>query len=118
LGRGSDFELGPFGGPKMLMGPFLLGMDPREQYHRERDLLEEILGALVKPLKTIAEEESTRQAAALANKHSIDVVNEFAEPIVARVARRFFGIDFPLPTDTIALAPANGEDLLSQWEIG
>src|SRR5262249_8551403 len=61
LERASDFELGPFGGPKMLMGPFLLGMDPRQQYHDERAVLEQILASLRPRVTTIAREESERQ---------------------------------------------------------
>ena len=115
LVRGSDFELGPFGGPKMLMGPFLLGMDPRAQYERERDLLRQILELLLSHVTAIAGEESARQAATLVDRRSLDVVNDFAEPIVRRVACRFFGIGFPQVADTRVLAPANGEELLSQW---
>jgi len=109
LVRGSDFELGPFGGPKMLMGPFLLGMDPRAQYKHEHDLLGQILKLLLRHLTAIACEESDRQARTLVDRRSLDVVNDFAEPIVRRVACRFFGIDFPQVADTRALAPANGE---------
>jgi len=113
--RGGDFELGPFGGPKMLMGPFLLGMDPRQQYDDERALVERILGELLNRLRDVAGEESKKQAATLDGKRSIDVVNDFAEPIVTRVACGFFGIDLPQLKDTSVLAPRSREELLSQW---
>lgn len=32
LGRPDDFEVGPVAGKKMLLGPFLLGMDPWPEY--------------------------------------------------------------------------------------
>ena len=52
--RANDFELGPIGAPKMLMGPFLLGMDPRQQYLEESKHLGQVLEGLQDRLAEIA----------------------------------------------------------------
>jgi cytochrome P450 len=115
LNRASDFEIGPFGAPKMLMGPFLLGMDPRQQYIEERRVLEEVLASVQLTLETVTREECARAYKPLVGKSSIEVVHEFAEPVVTRIASRFYGVDLPDPKQTRVLAVGNGEELLAQW---
>ena len=119
LARASDFELGPVGAPKMLMGPFLLGMDPREQYLSERRLLGEVLTSLQPTLGKVAYDACTAAAEALEGKRSIEVVSEFAEPVVTRIAARFYGVALPMPEQTSVLRVSRGErggeELLGQW---
>src|SRR5262245_63362774 len=58
LSRDDDFEIGFPNAPKMKFGrsvPFLLGMDPGEQYHREKKVLAEVLEGARAHFKTVAD---------------------------------------------------------------
>jgi cytochrome P450 len=102
LDRTDCFELGPVAREKMLMGKFLLGMDPRPLYKSDK-------AALIRSIDTLAskrlEKTSRRycriQMVYLENlrrtgKNPIDIVLEYVEPVVTR-----FSLDFFLGLDTI-----------------
>jgi cytochrome P450 len=115
LARSHDFELGPIGARKMLMGPFLLGMDPRRQYTLEREWLADLLQGLQGALEKVTTEVCAEAFSRLEGRRSIEVVSEFAQPVVTRVASRFFGVRAPQDCRSNVLAARDGEELLAQW---
>src|SRR5262249_21482425 len=118
--RADEFELGPVAHHKMLLGPFLLGMDPRQQYLDERKLLGEVLERLQPRLEEIAREKANEAHARLEEnieRHrgaTIEVVSEFTEPVVTGIASVFFGVPFP-DTQRGRFVSGTGERLLTAW---
>jgi cytochrome P450 len=92
LGRFDDFTLGEVIEPGMPWGPFLMTVDWNEQHQRERELLQSVVKRDVDPQiikKTVVEECRERIGAA---DGRIDMVAEFAEPVVVRIAADYFGV--------------------------
>ena len=97
LGRHDDFELGPPNGPKMLCGPFLLGMDAYPQYERERSVLEKALKSagpyFQTVVRSVCDAQATQVWGALSpGKCDLEVVSQYAEWVTTRVAAEFYGI--------------------------
>lgn len=106
LGRFDDFTLGEVIDPGMPWGPFLMTVDWQEQHARERGLLQSVVRREIDPQtirKAVAEE--CRQRIAAASNGRIDMVAEFAEPAVIRIAADYFGVA-PLMNDKRRMARA------------
>ena len=100
LNRGDSFELGPVAHNKMLSGKFLLGMDEWPVYLTDKEIVRRVLEK--------CEESSLREIASRhcddvveqikedignttgSDEYSLDLVKDFAAPIVTRIATEFF----------------------------
>lgn len=106
LGRFDDFTLGEVIEPGMPWGAFLMTVDWREQHARERALLQSMVKPKADPetiRKSVADE--CREQIAAATNGRIDMVAEFAEPAVIRIAADYFGVA-PLKNDRHRMARA------------
>jgi cytochrome P450 len=100
LNRPDCFELGPTSRDKMLMGKFLLGMDPRPLYKSDKAALIRAIDTLSSThLEKTAVKHGKFQMDHLQNllkdgKNHIDIVLEYVEPVVTRFSMEFFlGLD-------------------------
>ena len=98
LRRGDDFEIGVPNGPKMLCGPFLLGMDPGPPYRHEKKVLADALKAarpffdgVVRRVCSAAVDELWKDPPS-GRRLPLEVVGSYAEKVTTRVTAEFFGI--------------------------
>jgi len=91
-------------------------MDPRLQHARERKQLSAVLDSLLPRLREIARAEAERAARELhPDGRSLEVVSEFAEPVITRIASKLYGVPAPEPAYSAVIDTSDGEVLLAQW---
>jgi cytochrome P450 len=110
LERSGEFEIGFANSPKMLQGEFLLGMDPAwPRYEEDKQELEGVLGALRGTAAGVVSEESNRRFGEIRGRDQIDLVSQFAEPIVVATVTRVYGIG---PVERSAVLVADDSSVL------
>lgn len=99
LGRPQDFELGAVAEHKMLMGPFLLGLDPWRYYETMHHELRTVLQSHTVRARHLARDESEaeklRLRDRLTRRQRLDLVDEFAIPVLSRTAQALTGVTAP-----------------------
>jgi len=134
--RADCFELGPVASEKMLSGKFLLGMDQWPVYVQDKDILRSVLDICAwQHLQEITDKHCKHALSELAEKIEaarssnqlrtidIDLVEEFAEPVVTRIAAEFFlgrkkieGLSSEIvETNSSRLSMTEDEQIFSQW---
>lgn len=106
LKRSSDFEAGPVASAKMLLGPFLLGMDPWPAYDDMHSELDDILKnrenfarGIVRKNSRAAYENIKCQ---LDSGKPFDIVKEYALRVVSSTAQELMGVGQPKPSRVLA----------------
>lgn len=98
LGRSNDFEVGPGTADKMLMGDFLLGMDPWLAYHKMHAQLHKILhtGSRIDFARYYAEEAADKKyrdiEAKLDSGEFVDLIDLYASGALSLAAQELMGV--------------------------
>lgn len=116
LNRKNDFLLAPINQHKVLVGDFLLSLDPGPQYDREKAIVHSVFPrGRVAEIERCATEAADRLLTTLANKsnNSIDVVH-LAERVMVEITNEFWGLDSHGATSAV-LRAESGEETMRFW---
>ncbi len=125
LERTCDFEYDPYNRNRMLMGPFLLALNPYPVNKEEKKFLGGLLSTLslppgASPLDAVVNKACAAHASGILGKlgeptWQVDLVTEYAEPVVIDLVKGFFGINSPAANATKIFKVSSGDELLAQW---
>ena len=125
LERSCDFEYDPYNRNRMLMGPFLLALNPYPVNEEEKEFLGGLLSTLslppgASPLDAVVNKACAARASVILEKlgeptWQVDLVGEYAEPVVIDLVKEFFGIDSPAANATKIFGVSSGDKVLAQW---
>jgi cytochrome P450 len=114
--RPTDFLFGFGNGPKMKLGPFLLGMDASEQYFAEKRALHSAAasGAWIPRFAGLVNKNADPLIARNPSVGRVDLVSQVIEPILLRAAAEFYGLCLADVRSAYVDAPP-GEATFAQW---
>lgn len=114
LARDDDFLLGPINQHQVLVGDFLLSLDPGPQYQTEKMLVRRAFPSKRVPRMERMTERLARFAARrLTHDDKLDVVH-FAELVTVAIAKSFWGLDFEGARSKV-LDSSAGAETMRYW---